>query len=826
MSAVCSAGRPTQSGRIHLLPFLSPIEYRSRRNGYTNVSLYKDIPSGSHTIQRTCGLPRSFSCTCNRISSSPVAPMAPNLYKKFKSLRMTDIKVLYPPKSQLCAGCEGFKWPALPLAVKGYISEAPHPTFRELQESADQGCIFCQFLWSAIIRHSKISKQVVAGYLNGVRLTCDVRPQGPRGINVYVQLIGEAAAVQDERFIRFPIVDGDKPKALKSIQARHIKRFSPGSISEDLDTLVNDEIRPWLNRCLEQHGEDHSKCQPLVDKKILPTRLVDVGTSAAANIKIVETTNPETTINSPYLILSYCWGQGNTSAMTTSTNLNDRLQGFPIASLPQTVQDAITVTRKLGFQYIWIDAMCIVQAAHGVPGDFSTEAIRMGEYYSNAECCIAASLAADSSQGFLTERLLGRYPIQPIAIQLSSSSLSFTTPAATTIPPDSDHKINNENSYKASEAVILIAEEADFNMEDVLNNTPLMKRGWYLQELMLSRRIIHWTMHGIFLQCSSSTFLEGQMEAWTGNPFSFNPRDILALPNDMMISYKGWYQLLASFSSQALTFESDRLYAIHGVASLLVKQLGMEYYNGLFRPHLAQGLMWYIYGQQMPPAPPSSTQAQHESLRIGAAKQENLFPTWCWASNCPVQFVSIDETTVFIRDDHPRRPRHFPTHPGHLALDNKDNPLDLGALFLRAPLIQVEIKPDEGTMGVAIMAVKNKNKHKHNVEASERQAIHVKYSCMQDYNLQVEGFPTPHRPEQSCSKEFGDSVVVTWLPIGALKQNPPIEGAFKGLLVHRTAESNEEDTYRRCGTLDIYWPSKTDIKLEDCFDDLAEIVLR
>lgn len=30
-------------------------------------------------------------------------------------------------------------------------------------------------------------------------------------------------------------------------------------------------------------------------------------------------------------------------------------------NLPPTIQDALRVTQTLGFQYIWIDALCIMQ---------------------------------------------------------------------------------------------------------------------------------------------------------------------------------------------------------------------------------------------------------------------------------------------------------------------------------------------------------------------------------------------------------------------------------------------------------------------------------
>jgi hypothetical protein len=46
--------------------------------------------------------------------------------------------------------------------------------------------------------------------------------------------------------------------------------------------------------------------------------------------------------------------------------------------LPKTFKDAIELTRRLGFQYIWIDALCIIQDGRD---DWKRECSLMGEVY-------------------------------------------------------------------------------------------------------------------------------------------------------------------------------------------------------------------------------------------------------------------------------------------------------------------------------------------------------------------------------------------------------------------------------------------------------------
>jgi hypothetical protein len=49
-----------------------------------------------------------------------------------------------------------------------------------------------------------------------------------------------------------------------------------------------------------------------------------------------------------------------------------------ITNLPLTMQDAITTTRALGFRYLWIDSVCIIQDN---ASDWERESRQMGSIY-------------------------------------------------------------------------------------------------------------------------------------------------------------------------------------------------------------------------------------------------------------------------------------------------------------------------------------------------------------------------------------------------------------------------------------------------------------
>lgn len=84
----------------------------------------------------------------------------------------------------------------------------------------------------------------------------------------------------------------------------------------------------------------------------------------------------------PYIALSYCWGSTN-PAVTTRHNLKERVKEIPFSDLPRTVHDAITVTRRLGIRFLWVDVLCIAQDS--INGeDWVHESSRMADIYGNA----------------------------------------------------------------------------------------------------------------------------------------------------------------------------------------------------------------------------------------------------------------------------------------------------------------------------------------------------------------------------------------------------------------------------------------------------------
>lgn len=101
-----------------------------------------------------------------------------------------------------------------------------------------------------------------------------------------------------------------------------------------------------------------------------------------------------------YVAPSHCWGITNTAILKNGT-LRTMTDGIDWSKLPKTFQGAIYVTRRLGFRYLWIDYLCIIQDS---PEDWSKESGTMHAVYANCVLTIGASWGKDSGTGLFIER--------------------------------------------------------------------------------------------------------------------------------------------------------------------------------------------------------------------------------------------------------------------------------------------------------------------------------------------------------------------------------------------------------------------------------------
>ncbi|KAF4921524.1 hypothetical protein CGCVW01_v005962 [Colletotrichum viniferum] len=115
----------------------------------------------------------------------------------------------------------------------------------------------------------------------------------------------------------------------------------------------------WMQKCLDTCTQTHTICKEArakAERLEKPNLLIDIGSNGDSDARLVKSLNSQGIAK--YAILSYCWGQGSSKAYeTTSDNLSARLESLNLHELPETIKDAIEVTRALGMRFLWVDVL-------------------------------------------------------------------------------------------------------------------------------------------------------------------------------------------------------------------------------------------------------------------------------------------------------------------------------------------------------------------------------------------------------------------------------------------------------------------------------------
>jgi hypothetical protein len=179
-----------------------------------------------------------------------------------------------------------------------------------------------------------------------------------------------------------------------------------------------------------------------------------------------------------YTALNYCWGS-SAHSKTTAKNISQAKRRISIADLPQTFQDAIHLAQVFGIRFIWIDSLCIVRDDID---DWRLQSDQMASVYGGAYLTIAADRSRDSAAGFLGSRELPNHVSFGVEWESCASQV-------------------HAYSYEVPGNGVLLLGHS-------IRNEPLSRRGWALQERMLSRRVVHFTTYQMIFECDYTMYLE------------------------------------------------------------------------------------------------------------------------------------------------------------------------------------------------------------------------------------------------------------------------------------------------------------------------------
>ncbi|KAM0312307.1 hypothetical protein ACHAO8_006431 [Botrytis cinerea] len=290
-------------------------------------------------------------------------------------------------------------------------------------------------------------------------------------------------------------------------------------------------VRAWLEDC----DLNHSACRHQEEAFVLPTRLVKID---CQEIRLCISANENC---SKYATLSHCWGKAEVLRLQKD-NYQAFLKKIPYDKLCKTFRDAIDIARVLGFSWLWIDSLCIIQ---GDSEDWSKEASRMATVYGFSSLNIAATAAPDGTVGCLFKR-----------------NLRYTETAKVSVKTNHQKQIYRIEDIDLYENNIVLA--------------ALTRRAWVVQERILAPRTLHFTRSQLFWECRTNQACESYPHTLPGyirKDLSYLPR-----PED-----QSWENIISTYSNCSLTNDSDCLVAIGGVARKIQKKNGDKYCAGLWK---------------------------------------------------------------------------------------------------------------------------------------------------------------------------------------------------------------------------------------------------
>ncbi|KPM42438.1 hypothetical protein AK830_g4090 [Neonectria ditissima] len=402
-------------------------------------------------------------------------------------------------------------------------------------------------------------------------------------------------------------------------------------------------IKSWMATCISQHGKSGCNTRR---SDTFPERLIRIsaGTKEARLVNVGSLGHvPE------FVALSYCWGltENLKTLKATLTQMEERI---PFGALPLTVKQAFEVVKALGFHYLWVDALCIVQDDET---DWQREARKMGAVYSNAILVIAAMSSRGSEEGLYSKA--------------------------------NDASLANDTFHAVMQACRTMPRKQweDFIQQDL----PLLCRGWGFQERLLARRIVHFTPAELVWECKGSNWCQcgaiSSSSVRDGKINSMNAAFWLCVDHPSPECIRPmWRECVKTFSRRSLTMLDDRGFAIAGVAELLRgPDCADLYVSGLWKDALPFDLLWRC--------------DQSTTLK----RQKSRRPSWSWVSvDCGINWpIAKDPGTLSISAE-----TYFEsnlegvkcTHADAVQPSRQYHPTNIGLIHLTTRIVKIKVNKE------------------------------------------------------------------------------------------------------------------------------------
>ncbi|KAK3381191.1 heterokaryon incompatibility protein-domain-containing protein [Podospora didyma] len=421
------------------------------------------------------------------------------------------------------------------------------------------------------------------------------------------------------------------PDRLEEPQACLLPRREVG------DRINARQLKRWLRAC-----QEHKHSMEAVNRDDIDDLFQDE--YGFRVIDVVDECLVQKTERCEYVALSYVWGRlptllrpGDTTGQTpVLLSLQNNIEELSVprglslqrqaernsGRIPNTVRDAMELTRQIEMRYLWVDTLCIVQDDSA---DQARQIGRMDDVYNSAAVTVIAAAGDDADAGLSGIRPRQGHPIRPSRI---IDGTDGTTLGLSLCLPSLCEEVRR----------------ATWNT-----------RGWTFQEQCLSRRCLYFTAEEVFFNCSETQWREGydygeekrydglKVQVRTGPPWwsSKLRRDLDPTPYHYLgdvakgLDIHSYQRAVQAYSRRELTYKLDKLNAFEGICSRFGKSgnstnLSIRQTQGFPTHLLFQAILWF----------PSDE--AHKSICTANQPEESVdsFSTWSWASwTGPVEFV-------------------------------------------------------------------------------------------------------------------------------------------------------------------------------------------
>ena len=369
--------------------------------------------------------------------------------------------------------------------------------------------------------------------------------------------------------------------------------YTVGDIAENFVSTYRLPIRPnnpsSLFRIQKWVKTLENELQSRNQLPSLPRRVIDVQKRGRSeDVYLVDFGEGQDIPKDHYICLSYRWGNKPT-AQTTQSTFNSHVAGISLKSLSQTLRDTVELTRYLGIRYLWIDCLCIIQEN---PEDWELESAKMGGYYRNSWLTVAAGLSGDASSGLFGERQDPGYIRLQSPYENRIATLYFTS---NVIAPPPRGERQQDALFKSSAKL----------------ESPLYTRAWTLQEEALSNHFLSFEDSQIYLRHGKTLKFESGLE------ILFRKEQCIHVTESLLRDPIAWHSFVEHYSTRELSFGSDKLPAISGLAhEYSLVHSDDHYLAGLWSKSLMTDLLWSRDGNSTPSVRPAIYRA----------------PSWSWAA--------------------------------------------------------------------------------------------------------------------------------------------------------------------------------------------------